>query len=99
MQETAFVSRCAPLPSFRKVLDACCGMGRHARILSSRGYSVIGIDRDSDAIARARALAGRPSYENVDIRDYRSEPRRVRHCHHHVSELWLFRFNNKLRNP
>jgi SAM-dependent methyltransferase len=74
MQETEFVTRCAPLPSFRKVLDACCGMGRHARVLSSRGYSVIGIDRNSDAIARARALAGGPSYEKVDIRDYRSEP-------------------------
>jgi SAM-dependent methyltransferase len=74
MQETAFICRCAPLPHFRKVLDVCCGMGRHTRALSKRGYSVIGIDRDSHAIARARALAGGPSYINIDIRDYRPEP-------------------------
>ena len=75
MRETKFVCRCAPLLHFRKVLDACCGMGRHARVLSTRGYSVIGIDRDNTAIARARALAGGPSYVNIDIRDYRPEPR------------------------
>jgi SAM-dependent methyltransferase len=73
-QETAFIRHCAPLPDFRKVLDVCCGMGRHARVLCSRGYSVKGIDRDSDAIARARALAGGPSYLNTDIRDYRPAP-------------------------
>ncbi len=74
MQETAFVCRCAPLPDSRKVLDVCCGLGRHARALSNRGYSVIGIDRDSHAIAKARALAGGPGYVNTDIRDYPPEP-------------------------
>jgi len=72
-QETEFISRCAPLPHFRKVLDMCCGMGRHARALSSRGYSVIGIDRDGHMIAEARALAGGPSYVKTDVRDYRPE--------------------------
>lgn len=71
MQETAFICRCAPLPGFRKVADACCGMGRHARALSKHGYSVIGIDRDADVIAKARALAGGPTYTNADIRHYR----------------------------
>ena len=73
MQETAFIRRCAPLPGFRKVVDVCCGMGRHARALSKHGYSVIGIDRDADVIAKARALAGGPSYVNADIRDYQPE--------------------------
>jgi SAM-dependent methyltransferase len=48
-------------------------MGRHARALSKHGYSVIGIDRDADVIAKARALAGGPSYVNADIRDYQPE--------------------------
>jgi hypothetical protein len=74
IQETAFVSRCAPLPDFRKLVDVCCGMGRHARALSSQGYSVIGIDRDADAIAKARELNGGPSYVYANIRDYRTEP-------------------------
>jgi SAM-dependent methyltransferase len=74
IHETMFVSRWAPLPDFRKLVDVCCGMGRHARALSSRGYSVTGIDRDSDAITKARELAGGPSYVHADIRDYRLEP-------------------------
>jgi SAM-dependent methyltransferase len=74
MQETEFVCRCAPLPGFRKVLDACCGMGRHGRALSSRGYSVVGIDRNGHMIARAHALAGGPSYMMTDVRDYRPDP-------------------------
>jgi SAM-dependent methyltransferase len=74
IQETDFVCRCAPLPDFRKVLDVCCGMGRHARELSSRGYSVVGIERDADAIAKARELAGGPNYMIADVHDYRPEP-------------------------
>ena len=74
MRETAFICRCIPLPDFRNVLDVCCGMGRHARALSSRGYSVIGIDRDGHMIAKARALSGGPCYVNTDVRDYRPEP-------------------------
>jgi SAM-dependent methyltransferase len=73
-QETEFVCRCAPLPTFRKVLDACCGMGRHARALAKRGYSVIGIDRDADVITKARAPAGGPVYMIADVRDYRPDP-------------------------
>jgi SAM-dependent methyltransferase len=74
IQEATFVCRCAPLPEFRKLADVCCGMGRHARALSSRGYSVTGIDRDSDAITKARELAAGPSYVHADIRDYRPAP-------------------------
>ena len=74
IQEATFVCRCAPLPHFRKLADVCCGMGRHARALSSLGYSVIGVDRDSDAIAEARELGGGPSYVHADIRDYRPAP-------------------------
>jgi SAM-dependent methyltransferase len=74
MQEAAFACRCAPLPGFRKIADVFCGMGRHARALSKHGYSVIGLDRDADAIAKARALAGGPTYVNADVRDYRPDP-------------------------
>jgi SAM-dependent methyltransferase len=49
-------------------------MGRHARVLSKRGYSVTGIDRNPDVIATARALAGGPTYINADVRDNRPDP-------------------------
>jgi len=73
IRETEFICRCAPLSDFRKILDICCGMGRHARSLSERGYSVTGIDRDTDAIAKARELGGGPDYLVGDIREYAPE--------------------------
>src|SRR5207237_10717793 len=63
IRETEFICRCAPLPNFRKILDVCCGMGRHARPLSNRGYSVTGIDGDADAIAIARELGCGANYD------------------------------------
>ncbi len=48
-------------------------MGRHARALSDRGYSVTGIDRDTDAIATARERGGGPIYIVDDIRNYQPE--------------------------
>ena len=72
-QEIDFVCACAPLPCFRKVVDVCCGMGRHARALFSRGYSVTGVERDAAAIAKARELAGGPSYLQADVRDYQPD--------------------------
>ena len=74
IQEATFVCGCAPLPDFQKLADVCCGMGRHARALANRGYSVVGIDRDADAIAQARDKAGGPSYVVADIRDYQPAP-------------------------
>jgi SAM-dependent methyltransferase len=73
IQETEFVCRCAPLPEFRNILDVCCGMGRHARALSNRGYSVVGIDRDADVIAQARESVSGPSFAVADIRDYQPD--------------------------
>jgi SAM-dependent methyltransferase len=74
IRETEFVCRCALRPEFQKILDVCCGMGRHARALSNLGYSVTGIDRDTDAIAKARELGGGPNYKVADIRDYQPAP-------------------------
>lgn len=48
-------------------------MGRHARALFSRGYSVIGVERDMAAIARARELASGPNYIQADVRDYQPD--------------------------
>lgn len=69
-REITFICECAPLPEFQRVLDVCCGTGRHARALSSRGYSIVGVDRDPDAIAKARDLGGGPTYVHADVREY-----------------------------
>ncbi|MDP9098418.1 MAG: class I SAM-dependent methyltransferase [Verrucomicrobiota bacterium] len=69
-KEVAFICAWAPQPQFRKVLDICCGMGRHARALAQRGYAVTGIERDPAAIARARELGGGPVYVEADVQVY-----------------------------
>jgi SAM-dependent methyltransferase len=45
-------------------------MGRHARALAKRGYSVIGIDRDADAVAKACDNCSNARFVLADIRDY-----------------------------
>jgi SAM-dependent methyltransferase len=73
-KEAEFVCSFAPLPEFSRIADVCCGMGRHARELSKRGYSVTAVDRDRRMLAKARQLGGGPRYIQADVRDYRPEP-------------------------
>jgi SAM-dependent methyltransferase len=68
--EVDFISFVASLPEFRRIADLCCGMGRHARALADRGYSVTSVDRDLTALAEARRLGGTPHYVCSDLRDY-----------------------------
>jgi SAM-dependent methyltransferase len=56
-KEIDFLARQLPLPRFRRVLDLCCGYGRHALALADRGYHVTGLDRDEAAIAEAERRA------------------------------------------
>jgi SAM-dependent methyltransferase len=72
-KEVAFICSSAPQPQFRRVLDVCCGMGRHARALAQRGYAVTGIERDPVAITRARELGGGPAYVEADVQDHQPE--------------------------
>jgi len=73
-REIDFVRHAAALPEFQNILDVCCGMGRHARALSGRDYAVTAIDRDPNAIAKARELGGGPNYVVADIRDFEPAP-------------------------
>lgn len=53
-KDVAFLARQLPLPRYRRVLDLCCGYGRHAVRLAARGYAVTGLDRDVVALEEAR---------------------------------------------
>lgn len=55
-REVSFLERQLPRDSFPRVLDLCCGPGRHLAPLSARGYKVCGLDRDAAALASARSL-------------------------------------------
>jgi SAM-dependent methyltransferase len=57
-----------PLEAFPRILDLCCGPGRHAARLSAVGYRVTGIDRDQGAIALARHRATTATFHCMDMR-------------------------------
>jgi SAM-dependent methyltransferase len=40
-----------------RILDLGCGTGRHAALLASRGFEVLGVDRSEDMLAHAHARA------------------------------------------
>ena len=67
--EVAFAARQMPRPSFRRLLDLCCGTGRHARRLATRGYEVLGVDLSHTVLAEAaRDRTARASYACMDMR-------------------------------
>jgi len=67
--ELAFVERHLPLVTYPFVLDLCCGPGRHAASLVRRGYRVLGVDSNRNAVARARADAPQgATFEVLDMR-------------------------------
>jgi SAM-dependent methyltransferase len=57
-----------PLPEYRRILDVCCGLGRHAAELTRLGYDVVGVDRDGDVIKTATLLAPDARFVQADQR-------------------------------
>lgn len=58
-----------------RILDMCCGPGRHALAMAKRGYAVTGVDRTvayvEEARRRARDADLDASFEVGDAREYR----------------------------
>ena len=57
-----------------KILDLCCGHGRHAILLAQRGYEVTGLDLSEVFLQRAQADA---AAEGVSVRWVRSDMREI----------------------
>ncbi|BCG60595.1 class I SAM-dependent methyltransferase [Paenibacillus sp. URB8-2] len=59
------------LPAGAKVLDLCCGMGRHSLALAEAGYEVTGIDLSEALLREARAQEGaeRVTWVRSDMRE------------------------------
>ncbi|MFA6091594.1 MAG: methyltransferase domain-containing protein [Elusimicrobiota bacterium] len=57
--EVRSLLRLMRLPRGSRVLDLCCGMGRHSIPLSRAGLKVTGYDYSKDYLRAARAKAGR----------------------------------------
>jgi SAM-dependent methyltransferase len=56
-----------------KVLDLCCGFGRHSLELASRGYNITGVDLNEEYLAKASKLA---KAKGLNIRFIRDDMRR-----------------------
>jgi len=57
-------------PQARTLLDVACGTGRHARLLSERGYDVTGIDASPSLLKEARRRDGKTQYKQGDMRRF-----------------------------
>ncbi len=58
-----------------KVLDLCCGVGRHALEFARRGYVVTGVDATATYIREARRKA---KHEGLEISFFKQDMRRFR---------------------
>jgi SAM-dependent methyltransferase len=68
--EIGFIARQLPLASHARLLDVGCGPGRHTNALAARGYRILGIDTNAEALQRARegAAAG-ATFRELDMRN------------------------------
>src|SRR5262249_36136349 len=79
--ETSFASAISDIPkiislsgiSDARVLDLCCGPGRHAIPLAKHGFTVTGVDRTSFLLNKAKAYADQ---ESVSINWIQEDMRR-----------------------
>lgn len=72
--EVAALCRLAAIAPGMRVLDAPCGLGRHAVLLAEAGAAVTGVDITGQAVAAARREARR---RGVSARFLRGDARRV----------------------
>lgn len=66
--EVSAIQTRLPLGDFSRILDLCCGPGRHAARLVKLGYHITGIDRDRDAISLAQQRAPTATFHCMDMR-------------------------------
>lgn len=73
--EVAFLTRQLPNPPYGRLLDLCCGQGRHAELLAAQGYQVTGVDLNQHALDKARSLSGNQvTYLEWDMRRLATMP-------------------------
>ena len=56
-REVDFIVKALNLPAGAKVLDLCCGQGRHSLELARRGFQVVGVDLSEALLYAARKRA------------------------------------------
>jgi SAM-dependent methyltransferase len=57
-------------PPGRKVLDLCCGPGRHSIEFANRGFAVTGVDRSEFLLSKARESRAAVEWIHQDMREF-----------------------------
>ena len=73
-KEIAFIKRVLSLPKGAKILDLCCGHGRHLLPLAEMGYQMTGLDLSRKALA---ILAKSVKNKKLKIRIIRGDMREI----------------------
>lgn len=72
-QQVDFILECLDLPERARLLDLCCGWGRHSIPIAKRGYRVTGLDLSAYHIRLATQASKREKLDvewtNADMRD------------------------------
>lgn len=56
-EEVGFIVKILALPKRARILDLCCGLGKHSLMLAERGYNITGVDFSKKYIDIARERA------------------------------------------
>lgn len=74
-EEVEFIKSLIPAQSYPRLLDLCCGSGRHAELLSGDGYNILGLDSNNMALEKARSLKlQKATFLQTDIFNFSLEP-------------------------
>ena len=76
-KELPFLLKALKLRKGSRVLDLCCGAGRHSRALAGAGLNVVGIDLSSDLLKAARATEKKRVRARAEIEYIRADMRRL----------------------
>jgi ubiquinone/menaquinone biosynthesis C-methylase UbiE len=75
--EIKFIGPLLNLPRGARVLDLCCGSGRHSRALAASGYNAIGIDLSAALLQEARSRKAREKMRGGEIQYVRADMRNL----------------------
>ena len=73
-KEVDFILQALALPQGGRILDLCCGQGRHALEFARRGYQIVGLDLSETLLRHARRVA---KEQHLSVKFVRSDMRHI----------------------